>query len=516
MKFAIIFISLCILKSPLYALNNDEAEAFKQTTSPKIRYRPLKDIKWDVLHKYIETGYELGAQQLGIKFDNYLNYQVSANLSVFEENFERCFRGSLKKTIVKCRELKSLLGQFYNYLSYAYKANDAFIRKDAENKDNHGIVDRAQVAKNKSSRDVAFSELQAVTNLLFKGLSDLQLFNFADSRGIIPATDTGMIAFSMDEGGYVPLPILNVNYTQIVNINWGQFDHDLQENYVVTKGTLIQESGFLLEVMAGNRLKVRGYNGDKGEHPFTAHKTTASTWLKSDNKILDIFQGILPFEVINGTRKMRENEGIFVAIPSNQQEWEMLELLFMEGIQAETELSNQAIKAGLIDDCDTGLRRLDEFKNELLSDYEAKIRAEQEERSKLVQEGKIEGRKKQAKKKKGKAKAKAKEKGKVVPSQKATASTNPKNQQYLARTHYEKHRAECRTKYRDLLKILNNIVSEFPEHVKARITTKGSHINVHGEDSGFTIVRPHGGNDDLPPYQVNRIINQLLSFIENQ
>ena len=36
------------------------------------------------------------------------------------------------------------------------------------------------------------------------------------------------------------------------------------------------------------------------------------------------------------------------------------------------------------------------------------------------------------------------------------------------------------------------------------------------ESSGFTVVRPHGGKNALPSYTVNKIINRLLKFIENQ
>ncbi len=314
----------------------------------------------------------------------------------------------------------------------------------------------------------------------------------------------------MDENGYVPFPVLNENYNQVVNVNWGIFDPEHQGNIVVRKDTVQRESGLLLEVMNNNRLKVRGYNGEQSPHSFTAHKTTASTLLSPENNLLNMFVGLLPFEVLNGTQRLRENEVVFVPVPTVDRDWQMVELLFLEEIQSELNDNQPEVVNCLLDNRNGSVEG---YKSHILSEYEARIKEEQLQRSKLVEEGKIEGKKKKGK---AKAKGKGKSKGKSQVSSGPKPGTVKSNESYSARVLFEKHKVECRTKFRDLLKILNNIVREIPEQVKATVSMQGSHINIHGENAGFTIVRPHGSKSDIPSYLVNRIINNFLIFIQDQ
>lgn len=495
---------------PLYAMDKDgSSQALTVSRKPSaIKQIDPTQIKWDEMNKYIIDGMSLASVEEGTSFSTGERSIVSRKLAAFSSQFIEYFKSKTQNNrIERISFLKPLLSKFWEYLLFAYNVNDVQIRKAGGAESARGAADRTSIINTQHEREPFFRSLQGVTNLMFKALEEVNIYSFSEPMGIIPATEGGLIGFCMDSNGYVPFAFKEQSYPQVMSINWGAFDFRHQKNFVVRDREIITDTGLVLEITSYKDLKLRGYYGAENTYPFTAHRITARTPFQKESTLVQTFESVIPKSVVEGKRSLREREVIFVSLPSQPSDSAMLEILFLEELQSEVK------KEGTID------RKLLTFveelskessleeqgkviENALLSEYEVKIRAEQEERSRLLLEGKL-----HLSKKKGK-----KQKGKSSKEQTGTTVSSVTDPRAESRRIYEENKVQCQKKFKDVLNIIRNVVRQFPEQVIRTVNVSGSHINIHGEGGGFTVVKPHGSKDALPAYRVNRIISRIIDL----
>ncbi|HCC23983.1 MAG TPA: hypothetical protein DEP85_00515, partial [Holosporales bacterium] len=140
------------------------------------------------------------------------------------------------------------------------------------------------------------------------------------------------------------------------------------------------------------------------------------------------------------------------------------------------------------------------LEEKVLTEYEQQMRKEQEEISSRVASG---ADLKPIKTKKGKKTSKSKS----VPKEQKV-DPKEKKRQILGEL-----KVTGRKKFGDVLKILKSVAQKDPSIIQS-VTVKGSHISIHGATGVGTVVRPHGGKDDIAPRIVNKILTRLLGIDE--
>lgn len=522
--FHSLLVTFCyIISSTSYAMEHSPVPEDELLVKPSaLSVKPVEEINWSLMDTYIERGLKLSSAQESVSLSSEEIASVNATSITFKTQFLNYFHNKHKPTTLKSmRELKTLLNLFYKYLVYSCAADMGHIRSSASPYARYGVLDRESMVETKPTRDPFFHELQSITNLLFGQLEQSKIFEFSHHTGIISVTDAWKIGYFTDENGYVPFSFLTREYDQYLTLGWGKQDPMHQKNVLIRGGEFVSDSGFILNLSPMNNFKVTGYYGENSQFPYTQYRITAHVSPMVESPLIESIKRSMPDSIVTGKQKLRENEAFFISIPSTPQEYALLEILFLEDLMEETHTDSRTNKNVLaflkqlsfeesIED-QTG-----KLEGEILSEYEAQVKKEQELRSQRVRSGQIYKQKGAAKKSKGKRKGKAKSRGinKGKATQSAASLIDTKQP---AKDLYKKYKAEGRTKYNDILRILNCVVKEYPSGLsKLSISIKGSHINVHGEHDGFTIVKPHGGKRALPAYTVNKILSQLIELISEQ
>ncbi len=474
---------------------------------PTVKYAESRTVKWEELNRYISRGVSLTVSPDGSPLPEGYRIPLEETLSMFPELF-RGIKSTSRKKLDQRKYLNNLLSQFYFYVLYAQMADNHYLREHGRASESpFGAADRRTALANKPIRDQFFNELQPLTNSVFKALEDGGVQTFRDPEGLFSANQDGLFGYMRDQGGYIPFVARRFPYLQIVNITWGQYPSEHQPNFLIDGDKIRPETGLVFEVTDRAHLKVRGVLGANTEFPYTAHRITLRIPLLDQLPLFQLFKSVIPGEFARPRANLDHNPVHLLPFPETPLDWKMVELLFLEDLQKERNESSSS-NSLLLENCrlledETPLEdQTSQLSSSLLSDYEARIKAEQEDRSRRLQEGTLFPQKKVGKKKRGKGKA-----------QNVATVASADNQKNATKEElFAAYKVESRQRYREVLRLLRNVMAQLPSDKIRHVVMRGSHVTVHGESGGFTLVKPHGGQDDLSAFTVNRILLKIIQL----
>jgi hypothetical protein len=305
---------------------------------------------------------------------------------------------------------------------------------------------------------------------------------------------------------YIPIPLTTKPLCSSMSVLYGP-QLVPQKQFTFRHETLIEESGIILSPF-DKFLKLTMQHGKKAEYPFTSSSQTWRVDYDYDIPLMTLLKNQFGKEI---SEQMH-----FIALPTTQEESDILELLFLEEInesKQEGSVLSQKFLAYIKEDTIDLNAKIQELEAQVLN---ASVTAILENATQKPQPQK----KKKTQPKQNKKQPKKNNKGgqsqqKNQPSSKQVLELEKKKE---AKELLEKVKQEGRVKFREILGILNKIRSATDDKAFSKFATigrKGSHINFHLEDGkGLTLVQKHGKEDvTYPAKQVNYFSRQLINSL---
>ncbi|HBW25246.1 MAG: hypothetical protein A3G78_00145 [Alphaproteobacteria bacterium RIFCSPLOWO2_12_FULL_42_29] len=551
------------LSSSLYAMGEGEEEKSKgaltippppaalSLSSQKIDW----EIKWKTLENYIYEGLQKAKSKKGLPLIE--QNQIESLIGKFSNQFNAFFSSNSipKKTVKSMKSLKEdLLPGFFAFLSFMLDAHRGYLislSSSSSSSSSSSVDSLAQdvvlscdIAATEEERRPSLEQFQKVRKIISLTLKEFNFIKEGSSLGLIELKDNpkDCIGYYCDsERGHILFPVTKNKRPQIIFTPLDGFDEEHQRAFVLMPDLeFIRDTGFVIERLPQKIIKIKGYHGKNSLFPFTTYRTTARSSEDEDSPFYPILK-----EIWQDVKSLENNEAIFIPIPETQQEKDIVELLLIEDLIAEakaapqqgekikeveeeektlvTEATSQqggtikeveeeeeeeeeekvlvTKKAPLLlkDDAELELYAA-KLEEKVLTEYEQQMRKEQEEISSRVASG---ADLKPIKTKKGKKTSKSKS----VPKEQKV-DPKEKKRQILGEL-----KVTGRKKFGDVLKILKSVAQKDPSIIQS-VTVKGSHISIHGATGVGTVVRPHGGKDDIAPRIVNKILTRLLGIDE--
>ena len=514
MKKKLFFVSLLFLNSSLCAMEPEEEKRSSPTLSllqgaPSISPQELDwEIDWKTLQEYMRSGFKKAQTIEKITPNEFEQKKADEILNNFRTQFEAFFKKNSipEKTVKSFKQLnENLLPEFFYFFNLIVAANQGHILSLSSVSSSveplaRNVVLSSTVAATEEERRPSLQEFQKIRSAIFETLKCFALIKPDTSPGLIKLKDDRHhIGYYSDlKEGDILFPVKQSKRFQIVS---AQFDVKHQKTFVIAPNlAFVRDSGFVIEMLPEKIMKVKGFYGEKSPFTFTTHRTTARS---SGDKDSSPFYPILK-EIWPEVEELTENEVVFVPMPTTPQEWNILELLFIEDLaeEAKGEEIKETKQEGEAMATKRGpflLEYVEELKTAVLSEYEQQIRAEQDEISHRVASGGNEAPKKA---KKGKAKNKKKAPQKKQEVKKVDYATRKAEL-------FKQLKAEHRKKFKDVLGILKSVAKKDPSLIQT-VTTRGSHVSFHGTTGVETIAKPHGGRTDIASGIVNRMLAKLL------
>lgn len=491
-----------------------EKEFSVKSTTTKPSPQSQQDVSekdWSALETFHLEGCEHTAKILSLSFQEKL--KIIEPFSEFKSSFQDLFK--LPRSTSKIDLLKTTrktLESYAEFLILFYNAFDSAskIKTNASQNPGQSVSRERFLELYKSELKQHFLIFQRITNRLFEHAISINALNFKAEEGIFECGKLSVVFFK-DSNGFVTLPYKPVkNYWMLASL-WGEMDPLHQKHYLVKAGEIVKDSGFYV-TSENNFVKFMGYHGEQGTYPHTSHNITAR--INKESAKAEYILHSLGFD------NLADKKSHFIPVPTSKRDNCLLELGFIDEIIKESNVDD-AFSANYQAALQT--RRLLEIEykctleekkaqleKEILSEIEEQITQEQEARKQLVITDEVH---KKSKKEKKKKPTKSANKNK-------TTVTSPKEEnheivdtQTQAKELFEKYKAECFMKFREVKQLLNTIAKDTETQRKFHTIINGSHINVHTDDGqGFTIVRPHGSKSEIAPSVVNRLINNALQI----
>src|SRR3989338_8725167 len=427
MKKKLFFVSLLFLNSSLCAMEPEEEKRSSPTLSllqgaPSISPQELDwEIDWKTLQEYMRSGFKKAQTIEKITPNEFEQKKADEILNNFRTQFEAFFKKNSipEKTVKSFKQLnENLLPEFFYFFNLIVAANQGHILSLSSVSSSveplaRNVVLSSTVAATEEERRPSLQEFQKIRSAIFETLKCFALIKPDTSPGLIKLKDDRHhIGYYSDlKEGYILFPVKQSKRFQIVS---AQFDVKHQKTFVI-------------EMLPEKIMKVKGFYGEKSPFPFTTHRTTARS---SGDKDSSPFYPILK-EIWPEVEELTENEVVFVPMPTTPQEWNILELLFIEDLaeEAKGEEIKETKQEGEAMATKRGpflLEYVEELKTAVLSEYEQQIRAEQDEISHRVASGGNEAPKKTKKSKKSKKLIPQQEKRSYLSNLKLNTAKNSK------------------------------------------------------------------------------------------
>lgn len=284
---------------------------------------------------------------------------------------------------------------------------------------------------------------------------------------------------------------------------------------------------------------VRGYNADL---PFTAGRLSKRIVYNTVDDFNDTHFS-RAFLMAFGEEAILEKRSGFFSFPTQQQDAAIVELLFLESLIEESKSDDpvrsfkaiQYIKA-VEEEVQAPIQsHIESIHEEVVSLIEEELTAAAvsvPSSSSVGQESRPVETRKRGKQMRGRTAKRSTAKQQVAQSQSSAASSSTTSarasgasessvKRAKAEALFEEVKAKSRVRYRDYLRVIQNIIKKFPDEVVEKsishVSVRGSHFNFHSETGkGLTLVKKHGSKDDtLPPSRVNNFSQNLIHVLIN-
>lgn len=355
------------------------------------------------------------------------------------------------------------------------------------------------------------------------------------------------IGFFSDDNGYIPIALGAWGYLYIQPQIYGHGQYIKDVGYrgflVAADGTVIRQKGLHIETGGDDKavLKLNHFEGADSPYayfckqvdilltlpsmlqPGCVYQAVSSQQLNYLSQFVDNIRLRENVDNINYFEPMansdRDNDVLF----SNYVYLEMLQrkLVANGNDDALVAAANWTLhqEERLAQETTEGIiQSLNELqaavKEKICANYEAEIRAEQE---RVMKRHHAEGRQKSAGKRRGRSFAKNKTK-KGIDVDQESAQKKAEKIKRDAQQYFHDHLQTSRVSYKKLCKLTNKMIKTvFREQKEAfKITTVGSHRNIHIEGSGgLTLLRKHGRHckdHSYSPQYANNYMTKLIQL----